>query len=95
MRSPLYNGDFQGVPFPDRYAAITFEPEMVEHVKLTAGIKTVIADRRGLLLVKPMKAVVVEMTSGDINLSFDLTPGFAKALALKLEEFAKAIEGDD
>ena len=91
----MYSGDFQNVPFPDRYAAITFEPQMVEHVKLTAGIKTVVADRKGLPLLKPVKAVVVEMTSGNTNLSFDLTPGYAKALALKLEEFAKAIEGDN
>jgi hypothetical protein len=90
---PTYKGGFQQDPFPDRYAALTFHPEYKEQVKLTIGIKTITHDRMGLKL-KPHKTVVIEMVSDEYTMDFDLTPGFARALALKLNEFANAIDGD-
>ena len=79
--------DFVG-PGPERIATVSHEPPSQT---LSVGIKTLTHDRRGLKLY-PHKTVVIEITEGEEVASFALNPSHARAIALRISEFADTIE---
>ena len=84
--NPIYAGDFQPSPIPERMSCLVGPI----HPMISVGIKTITHNRLGLEII-PHKVIAIE-TEGAT--SFDLTPRAARIWADRLIEFAQSIESE-